>query len=190
MKENYQRFVERMISKYEGGYGWDRADPGGPTKYGITCYDLAEHLGEKMNSMAAWAPRVRAMTLETADEIYRTKYAVRCRFDDLNGGVDCVIFDFGVNSGPPRAIKFSQNIVGVAADGIFGPVTLAAINGMDAQKFINELCDARLHFLHGLATWRTFGTGWSRRVADLRAYSLDLVHVGGSAKAHHEGDMA
>jgi hypothetical protein len=48
----YKAFVDRMISKYEGGYGWDANDPGGPTKYGITCYDLAEHLGERMTSMA------------------------------------------------------------------------------------------------------------------------------------------
>ena len=38
----YSAFVGGiMIPKYEGGYGWDKADPGGPTKYGITCFDLA-----------------------------------------------------------------------------------------------------------------------------------------------------
>ena len=48
----YLPFTARMINRYEGGYGWNRADPGGPTKYGITCYDLAEHRGLKMDSMA------------------------------------------------------------------------------------------------------------------------------------------
>jgi lysozyme family protein len=99
MQQDYQAFVERMIARYEGGYGWDRRDPGGPTKFGITCYDLAEYLGEKMNSMSAWAPRVKAMTLATADEIYKKKYATACQFDALNAGCDCVVFDFGVNSG-------------------------------------------------------------------------------------------
>ena len=122
MKENYHNFVERMIGKYEGGYGWDRADKGGPTKFGITSYDLAEYLHEPMKSMKAWAPRVRAMPLATADEIYKTKYASAkgCRFDDLNSGCDCVVFDFGVNSGPSRAIKFAQKVVHVAADGNLG----------------------------------------------------------------------
>ncbi len=31
--QDYKPFVERMISRYEGGYGWDRNDPGGPTKF-------------------------------------------------------------------------------------------------------------------------------------------------------------
>lgn len=175
MQANYEHFVERMIFRYEGGYGWDRADPGGPTKYGITCFDLAEYLHEPMNSMSAWAPRVKAMTLQTADEIYRRKYATACRFDDLNSGPDCAVFDFGVNSGPSRAVKFSQKIVGTVQDGILGPITLQAINSMSASAFVNKLCDARLAFLRSLRTWGRFGRGWSARVADLRRYSVALA---------------
>jgi lysozyme family protein len=76
---DYQPFVERMLGKYEGGYG----DPGGPTKYGITCYDLAEHRHQHMDSMARWAPIVQAMPLSEADDIIDVNYAKPCRFDDL-----------------------------------------------------------------------------------------------------------
>jgi len=176
MKENYEKFVERMISRYEGGYGWDRADSGGPTKYGITCYDLAAHRHQVMDSMARWAPIVRAMPLAEADEIYATKYATTCGFDDLVSGADCVVFDFGVNSGPSRAVRFSQQIVKVTADGRMGPITIAAINSHDTAQFINALCDARLAFLRRLSIWGSFGRGWTARVADLRKYSLSLVH--------------
>ncbi len=175
MKENYTLFVERMIFRYEGNYGWSKEDPGGPTKFGVTCFDLAEHLHEPMNSMAAWAPRVKAMTLATADEIYRTKYATACQFDALNSGCDCVVFDFGVNSGPSRAIKFAQVVAGAVSDGIMGPQTIGHINGMDTATFVNKLCDARLAFLRRLGTWGTFGRGWTARVRDLRSYSLSLV---------------
>ena len=175
MQENYEPFVERMIERYEGGYGWDAKDPGGPTKYGITCYDLAQFLHEPMDSMAAWAPRVKAMSLSVADEIYRHKYATACQFDALNSGCDCAVFDFGVNSGPTRAIKTAQQIVGASADGALGPITLAAINGMNPVAFVNKLCDARLGFLRRLGTWPTFGKGWSARVKDLRAYCLALA---------------
>src|ERR1700731_2253082 len=98
MHSTYQVFVDRMIAKYEGGYGWDKGDPGGPTKYGITCYDLAEHRGKKMNSMSAWAPLVKAMTRVEADDIYFTKYARALRYDELPAGVDVVVLDYGVNS--------------------------------------------------------------------------------------------
>ena len=60
MQSTYKAFIDRVIDKYEGGYGWDKDDKGGPTKYGITCYDLAEHMGQKMTSMAQWAPIVKA----------------------------------------------------------------------------------------------------------------------------------
>lgn len=173
---DYQPFVERMISRYEGGYGWNQNDPGGPTKYGITCYDLAEFMHEPMDSMARWAPLVKAMTMQTADSIYDTKYASACDFYNLNPGKDTVIFDFGVNSGTARAIKYAQRVVGVLADGDLGPITLKAINDFDPRTFINSLCDARLTFLHGLSTWPVFGGGWGARVADLRSYSINLAY--------------
>jgi lysozyme family protein len=173
--QDYQPFVERMIWRYEGGYGWDRNDPGGPTKYGITCFDLAEYMHQTMDSMAHWAPIVKAMTLATADAIYAEKYATACAFNELGPGKDCCVFDFGVNSGPSRSIKTAQRIVGVALDGVLGPITLTAINAATPSTFIVELCNARLAFLRGLSTWSTFGRGWSARVADLKTYSLGLL---------------
>src|SRR5215469_4213519 len=173
---DYQPFVERMIERYEGGYGWDRRDPGGPTKYGITCFDLAEHRHETMDSMAKWAPLVKAMPLSEADDIYAQKYATACAFNALDIGKDCVVFDFGVNSGPSRSIKCAQQVCGnLVVDGELGPLTLAAINAHDATDFIGQLCATRLRFLQGLDTWNTFGTGWTARVIDLRQYSLRLV---------------
>jgi lysozyme family protein len=171
---DYKPFVDRMIQRYEGGYGWDPNDPGGPTRYGITCYDLAEYDHEPMNSMAAWAPIVEEMSLDTAEVIYEEKYATAVDFDHLNTGCDCVVFDFDVNSGS-TAIRYAQQVVGVPIDGLMGPITLAAINSTDPATFVNNLCDARLGFLRSLTTWSVFGTGWSNRVADLRAYSLGLI---------------
>ena len=187
MMIDYQPFVERMISRYEGGYGWDRNDPGGPTKDGITCFDLAKHRHQVMNSMAAWAPIVRAMPLSEADDIFDVDYAQPIQFNQLGPGKDTTIFDFGVNSGVSRSIKFSQRIVGTTADGIMGPITLAAINAYDPANFINQLCTARLEFLRGLGTWDHFGGGWSARVADLRTYSLNLAST--KAKARIEGPV-
>ena len=172
---DYTPFVERMIARYEGNYGWDAGDSGGPTKFGITCYDLAEHRNEKMTSMARWAPLVRAMTLSEADQIYQHKYAQQCCFYQLNAGCDCALFDFGVNSGSSRAIKYAQTVVGAHCDGLLGPATLEAINGHDPRDFVTRLCAVRLRFLKGLGIWSRFGRGWAARVADLRGYSLNLI---------------
>jgi lysozyme family protein len=35
--------------------------------------------------------------------------------------------------------------------------------------------DRRLSFLHDLPTWPTFGKGWARRVAEVKAAGLDMA---------------
>lgn len=174
MQANYHAFVDRMISRYEGGYGWDRGDPGGPTKYGITCYDLAEYMHKPMNSMAAWAPIVRAMPLSTAEDIYANKYATKVRFNDLAAGCDTEMMDFEVNSGL-RALWFAQAITGASKSNALSDEVVGRINAHPIE-FINALSARRLAFLQSLGTWRTFGVGWGRRVADLKAYSLALAN--------------
>ena len=174
---DYKPFVERMIFRYEGNYGWNRFDPGGPTKFGVTCWDLAKHRHQVMDSMVRWAPIVQAMPLSEADDIIDVDYAQPCRFNDLGPGKDCAVLDFGYNSGPPRSIKYAQRVVGVAMDGILGPITLNAVNNFNPQDFINDLCNVRLNFLQGLGTWPEFGAGWHARVEDLRSYSLNLALV-------------
>lgn len=167
MQVDYAPFIDRVIQKYEGPYGWNRSDPGGPTKYGITCFDLAEHMGQKMDSMARWAPIVQAMTLATAEQIYATKYATACEFASLPAGVDTVVLDYGINSGNGRGRLMLSEFA-----------TVIKTNPVVA---INAICDERLRFMHqirGGSAWVEFGRGWQARVDDLRAYSLHLAAGG------------
>ncbi|MBZ9797784.1 hypothetical protein LB556_19130 [Mesorhizobium sp. ES1-4] len=77
-----------------------------------------------------------------------------------------------MNSGPGRASKYLQAILGVSQDGRIGPATLGAIKAKPAGVVIDQLCDARLAFLQRLPTWATFGRGWSDRVKSVRARAL------------------
>lgn len=178
MRSTYQPFVDRMINRYEGGYCWDAGDSGGPTKYGVTCYDLAAHRGQRMTSMSAWAPIVRAMTLPEAEEIYRTRYAAPMRYDELPAGADAVVMDYGVNSGIGRSIPVAARITGTKSGSThMSDELVAAINRMDVDKFIDAMIAERLAFLHGLAIWRTFGGGWNARCVDLKSYSHHIAHA-------------
>lgn len=175
MQALYNAFIDRVIQRYEGGYGWNKADPGGPTKYGITCFDLAEHRGQSMNSMSAWAPLVKAMTLAEAEAIYATKYAQAIRFADLPPGVDCCMLDYGINSGNGRPIAVARRLVGVPGNSKMDQALLDAIKKRDPAQFVSAMCDERLKFMHAIrggSAWATFGQGWGARVADLRAYCL------------------
>lgn len=178
MQWTYPAFMERMIKRYEGGYGWDKADTGGPTKYGITCFDLAEHMGQKMDSMSRWAPITKAMTLETAQAIYAKKYAAKVRYNELNAGVDALLMDYGVNSGVSRPIRAVRAILRVPGGVIMDNALVNAINAQPAAKVIDAVCAERLAFMHAIrggSAWKVFGGGWGARVSDLRAYCKHLA---------------
>lgn len=189
----YKAFTDRMISKYEGGYGWDKADTGGPTKYGITCFDLAEHMGQKMTSMATWAPIVKAMTLETAEAIYAKKYAGGLRYNDLPAGPDVEMYDYGVNSGISRPIRVVRSILGQPAGTRMDQPLVDAIRKADPVKLINAISAERLAFMHAIrggSAWATFGGGWGARVADLRSYALHLAAAPGAVAAPIPPDLS
>jgi len=175
VRSNYHAFITRLIHKYEGGYGWVAADAGGPTKYGITCFRLAEHRGQTMDSMARWAPIVQAMGLSEAEDIYKKWYTAPVFFDRLKTGCDCVMMDYGVNSGPGRPLAVAQKLTGAKDRGVD---LVNAINHTDARWFINAMCDERLAFMRAIkggSQWKVFGRGWQARVDDLRAYCLALA---------------
>ena len=171
MKQNYDEALRRVLAS-EGGYTNDLRDPGGATNYGITIADYRMYV--KPDADAA---DVRAMSLESAKAIYRSKYWNAVRGDELPSGVDYTVFDFGVNSGVRRAIKYLQRALGVGMDGELGPATMAAIEKADPAKLIVSVNDTRLAFLQSLGTWSAFGKGWGSRVASVKAASLAMARA-------------
>lgn len=151
-----------LMFGHEGGYANNPKDPGGPTKYGITHRTLASHRGVK----SVTAAQVKALTLAEAEQIYRKSYWTQSGGDMLPAGLDYAVFDFGVNSGPSRAVKSLQKVVGVAQDGIVGGQTLAAVDRYPGgvPALVRDYCDERMRFLRGLKTWGSFGRGWTIRV--------------------------
>ena len=124
-----------------------------------------------MRTTAAW--------IAERQEIYRTRYWDALRCDELPAGLDYAVFDYGVNSGVSRSAKALQRVAGVADDGIVGPVTLGAAQARDCRSTVAALCDERLRFLRALRTWRVFGKGWGRRVAEVKEAALAMVQQDG-----------
>jgi hypothetical protein len=140
-----------FVLKYEGGYVNHPADPGGPTNLGVTQQTLSNYLGRP-----ASIEEVKALTPGKVGPIYKKRYWDAVRGNDLPAGLDLVVFDFAVNSGPARATKALQKLVGVAQDGVMGMDTVAAVEREDAEDLIRRYCANRLAFLKGLTTWGTF----------------------------------
>ncbi|ODT68572.1 MAG: hypothetical protein ABS75_20105 [Pelagibacterium sp. SCN 63-23] len=159
------------ILRHEGGYVDHPADPGGATNMGITHKTLA-----RWRRVSPWwdlpKTEVQRLTRAEASDIYRALYWDLCRAGDLPPGIDLALFDYAVNSGPDRAIRALQALLGVAVDGLVGPLTIAAAAQANAAQIVNALSDRRLGFLRGLVSFSIFGRGWTSRVTAIRAAAL------------------
>lgn len=174
---------------YEGGYQEDKRDRGnangGATNRGITSKTLALSWGRAVTKQD-----VRDLTLGEATEIYEARYWRPVRGDELPYGLDLSTFDAGVNSGTSRGIKWLQAAVGETRDGRFGPMTMAAVDAItDMPVAINVLNDRRIGFMRSLRIWSTFGGGWSRRVASVRAKSVAMWMAGAGVSMQSRRDV-
>ena len=115
------------------------------------------------------------MTVADVEPLYRTKYWDAISGDDLPVGVDYAVFDFAINSGPSRAAKALQAVIGVNADGKIGPATLGALETANPRDVVTSVCEARLAFLQSLPTYDNFGKGWSRRVSEVERTAFNLA---------------
>jgi lysozyme family protein len=158
----------RRLLVHEGGYTNHPSDPGGPTNFGITIFDYRKYV--KPDAITA---DVKAMKLDEAKSIYRTKYWDAQRCDELPAGVDYAVFDYGVNSGIGRSGKVLRRVLKLPDNSsVVSGAVLAAARAADAKTLITAICDERLWFLQSLKTWPVFGVGWGRRVAEVRAAAL------------------
>ena len=142
-----------LLINHEGGYVFDPRDPGGETKFGISKREYPN-------------VDIRNLTLADAKAIYKRDYWDRAQCDRLPPDLAFDLFDAAVNSGIGQAIRWLQRSVGVADDGVVGPLTLAQIQRMDDESAIRARFNGhRLEFMTRLSTWDVFGKGWARRIA-------------------------
>ena len=165
MKINFAQALGLTL-RHEGGFVSHPKDPGGATNKGITLATFSLYLGRK-----ASVDELKMISDTQLCEIYRKQYWDKVRGDDLPGGLDFCVFDFAVNSGPGRAAKMLQDLVGAEADGSIGHKTVAAVlehvSRETLPKTIDQYQAKRLHYLQALPHWETFGKGWGRRVNEV-----------------------
>jgi lysozyme family protein len=175
-KTSFERCVAQVLL-HEGGFVQHPRDPGGATNFGITRETLAQARGA-----FASVDDVRRLSREEAASIYRRFYWNPIRANELPGGLDLALFDFAVNSGPSRAVRMLQEVLGAAADGVVGPITLQRARRADVPATIRDLTRRRLGFLARLSTWDVFGRGWRRRVLSVEQEALRLASSPSTAR--------
>lgn len=169
MRENFNAALEAVLH-HEGGFVNDNRDPGGMTNLGCTKATWELWVGHPVTEAA-----MRALTPADVAPLYKAKYWDKVQGDELPAGVDYVVFDAAINSGPGRAAKWLQACVGVDADGAIGPATLRAVAAHSPAQIVEDFNKRRLSYLHDLPTWGAFGKGWARRVAEVDAAAEKMV---------------
>jgi lysozyme family protein len=173
MNCNFERALS-LVLKHEGGFVNHPSDPGGATNKGVTIGTYRQYVNPR-----GTVADLKKITDAQLAKVYRDHYWNAVRGDDLPDGLDYAVFDYAVNSGPARAAKHLQFVLGVAQDGKIGPATLKAANSQPAADVIKALCAKRMSFLRALKTWKTFGKGWTNRVDGVRAVALQMAAQNG-----------
>ena len=161
-----------FVLRVEGRYSNREADRGGPTNAGVTQKTYDEY-----RKNAGLSKRdIKSITTDEVTGVYRTMYWNVAKCGVLPPPLDLYVFDMAVNSGPRRAVKTLQSLLGVGADGALGPVSIAALQEDAAAGRLPELCNnylaARLDFYDEIVandpTQKENINGWRNRVEHLR----------------------
>lgn len=180
MKKSFKNAL-KLVLVHEGGWADHPRDPGGATMKGVTLAVYRRHYGENKSK-----DDLRNISDAEMDKIYRSGYWDKCHCDELPAGVDYVVFDAAVNSGPGRSAKWLQGAVGAKQDGGIGPKTIARVKEqVDTMQMANNICDRRLNFLKSLSNWAIFGKGWGRRVEGVRVAAIAMAGGGSPASEIH-----
>jgi len=169
MKNNFDLALSELL-KHEGGYVNNPKDPGGMTNLGVTRAVWESYVGRESSEK-----EMRALTPAQVAPLYKRKYWDAINGDSLPSGLDLCVFDCAVNSGVGRAAKMLQGVLGLTQDGSIGPKTLEACKKFSSKDLVDKFCSARQDFLESLPTFKTFGKGWSARVAEVESKSTLLA---------------
>ena len=90
--------------------------------------------------------------LNQVNIFYKREFWDKMRLDEVDSQhIANEIFVFGVNVHWKTAIKVSQKLIGVEADGVIGPKTLAAINSFNENTFDREFDQYEIEYYKQIA---------------------------------------
>ena len=146
----------------EGGFSADPDDPGNWTGGGI---GLGICRGTKFGISAAAYPGldIASLSLADAQAIYARDYWTPIQGEALPPALAMIVFDAAVNAGGGTAVRWLQQALGVARDGILGPLTLAAVPASPEKR--KTLCaEFQAARLAALPADPRFLRGWQTRI--------------------------
>jgi len=168
----------------EGGYVNDPTDKGGETKYGIS--DKRDGIADGMTDVDGDGKpdtRIKELTLGQASQIYFRDYWYPSYCPDWPDGISLIVFDSAVQHGVKKAISLLQDAAGVAADGIVGAKTRAAVLAADPEWLLTRYLLRRARYyaeiIKSNPSQAKYLNGWFNRLDSVTNAAWEVV--GGSA---------
>ncbi len=145
----------QLTLKNEGGFVDNPADPGGATNMGVEQRDLP-------------SIPIRGLTVAQAMAYYRETYWKPLYSNISSQAIASKLFDLGVLFGVGTAVKNLQGALGLLSDGVFGPVTLAAVNEEKPDELLSKFQMKMRARAQAIAIMNPaevqFLDGWLRRI--------------------------
>ena len=165
-----------ITAKYEGGYVNDKDDTGGETIFGVArnfwpalgmwnTLDTYKKQGLKGKALEQ-ACRDNHDFMREVETVYYNQFWLPIYGNDItNQNYANALYDFAVNTGVTRAVKYAQQVTNQTQDGKMGKITLAAINA--SEDFLTKYTERRIKFYNDLVAKRPsnakFLKGWTNR---------------------------
>lgn len=154
MSTSFDTAWARLLAN-EGGYSDAAGDTGGKTRWGIT---------EAVARANGYTGDMRDLPQATAMQIAKADYWTPIRGDELPPELAFQVLDGAYNSGAKRSIQWLQAAAAVDQDGVFGPLTMKAVQLSNPCALICRYNGFRLEAMTTF-NWQAFGKGWARRIA-------------------------
>lgn len=168
---NGVRALAEEIVAREGGFVNDPADPGGPTKYGVTLATLRGAGIDVSGDGRVDISDVAALRSDQAVSLFVDRYFLRPHLDLLPTDLQPGVFDMYVNSGA-TAVKILQRLLNapgqpVLDDGVIGTKTLAVVRAAAISRgpatLAQDYALARRAYYYALGSARASSRKYVRR---------------------------
>lgn len=150
---NFSLFFPKLMLEEGGSKFTDRSnDRGGPTKYGITLKTWIACGYDKDHNGTINVDDLKLINAQDAAAIAKTVYWDKVGGDVIpSQSIAEFLSDWAYNSGVVTAVKHLQRVLGLADDGVAGPMTLNAVKAAPQQSLFNKLKAGRLQFVAAIA---------------------------------------
>ena len=163
-----------FILRWEGGFVDDPDDLGGATNMGVTISTWRQIGYDKDGDGDIDVCDLKLLTRDDViNRVLKPHYWDRWKADSIkNQSVANILVDWVWGSGL-HGIKIPQQVLGVKADSIVGPLTLKALNDYpDQEELFLKIKAARIAFIEDICLKRPqnnkFKKGWLNRLNDIK----------------------